>query len=88
MDFDPNAEMTTPTAMYLIQHLSLDDPYERSLCVDGEAEDGEITFDALMAEGVATPPPPLPTEFDTLTLGYTSGTTGRPTQAHLSSQPQ
>ena len=45
---------------------------------DGEAEDGEITFDALMAEGGDSPPPHLPTEFDTLMPGYTSGTTGRP----------
>jgi len=35
--FDPHEEMTTPQAMYLIQHLALDEPYERSLCVDGEA---------------------------------------------------
>ena len=30
-------EVTTATAMYLIQHLALDEPYERSLSVDGEA---------------------------------------------------
>lgn len=30
-------EMTTPQAMYMIQHLALDEPYERSLCMDGEA---------------------------------------------------
>jgi long-chain acyl-CoA synthetase len=44
----------------------------------GEAEDGEITFDALMDEGDEAQPPHLPTDFDTLMLGYTSGTTGRP----------
>jgi long-chain acyl-CoA synthetase len=43
-----------------------------------EAEDGEIRFIDLMAEGPDTPPPYLPTDFDTLMLGYTSGTTGRP----------
>ena len=44
----------------------------------GEAQDGEVSFRDLMAEGEDIPPPHLPTEPDTLMLGYTSGTTGRP----------
>ncbi len=77
-DCEPWAVCFTPQHRDLVRDAvtDLDDPL--MVVFDGEAEDGEISFDALMAEGAVTPPPPLPTDFDTLTLGYTSGTTGRP----------
>ena len=54
----------------------LDDPL--LVVFAGDAQDGEITFAELMAEGRDVPPPPLPSDNDNLMLGYTSGTTGRP----------
>ena len=47
------------------------------LVVFGPAEAGEISFDELRSDD-ATPPPPLPSKPDSLMIGYTSGTTGRP----------
>ncbi len=43
----------------------------------GDAENCEISFNDLRVDNV-TPPPPLPTKPDSLMIGYTSGTTGRP----------
>jgi acyl-CoA synthetase (AMP-forming)/AMP-acid ligase II len=68
----------TPQHRELVHDAAKDLDNPLMVVFDGDAEDGEITFGALMAEGADTPPPPLPTDFDTLTLGYTSGTTGRP----------
>lgn len=48
------------------------------LVVMGEAQDGEIAFETLRAEGSETPPPPVPSDAEALMIGYTSGTTGRP----------
>lgn len=48
------------------------------LVVLGDAEDGEVSFDTLRAEGSGTAPPPIPSDAEALMIGYTSGTTGRP----------
>tara|TARA_R110000868_G_scaffold1514_8_gene11932 strand:- start:6078 stop:7619 length:1542 start_codon:yes stop_codon:yes gene_type:complete len=77
-DCDPWAVCYTPAQRDVVRDAvkDLDDPL--LIVFAGQAEDGEITFDALMAGGSDTPPPHLPTDFDTLMIGYTSGTTGRP----------
>ena len=77
-DCEPWAVCFTPQHRELVHDAAKDLDNPLMVVFDGGAEDGEITFRALMAEGANTPPPPLPTDFDTLTLGYTSGTTGRP----------
>lgn len=77
-DCEPWMVCFTPQHRDLVREAAkhLDNPL--LVVFGGDAEEGEITFDALIAEGADTPPPPLPTDFDMLALGYTSGTTGRP----------
>jgi long-chain acyl-CoA synthetase len=77
-DCDPWMVCFTPQHRTVVQDAVKDLDSPLLVVFAGDAQDGEITFDALMAEGSDTPPPPLPTELDTLMLGYTSGTTGRP----------
>lgn len=77
-DCDPWAVFYTPVQRDVVRDAVKDLRAPLLVVFDGAAEDGEITFDALMAEGDDAPPPHLPTDFDTLMLGYTSGTTGRP----------
>lgn len=75
---EPWAVCFTPQHRDLVREAAQELGNPLMVVFDGDAEDGEITFEALIAEGADTAPPPLPTDFDTLTLGYTSGTTGRP----------
>ena len=77
-DCDPWVVCFTPQHRDIVRDAvkQLDNPL--LVVFAGEAEDGEITFADLIAEGADTPPPPLPADYDMLMLGYTSGTTGRP----------
>ena len=77
-DCDPWAVCYTPAQRDVVRDAVKDLDISLFVVFGGAAENGEITFDALMAEGDDGPPPHLPTDFDTLMLGYTSGTTGRP----------
>ena len=52
-------------------------PDARMIAMDAPAG-GELGFEALVAAADGSPPPPLPTDYDDLVIGYTSGTTGKP----------
>ena len=77
-DCEPWAVIFTPEFRETAHAAAANAPNDPFLIAVGEANDGEISFSALLAEGDAATAPPLPTEFDDLVIGYTSGTTGRP----------
>jgi len=77
-DCTPWAVFYTPGQRDVVRQAvqTLDNPL--LVVFDGEAGDGEITFEQLMSEGRDIAPPPLPSDDDNVMLSYTSGTTGRP----------
>lgn len=60
-----------------VRSISADMPGLKSICL-GVPQQGEITWESLMASGVGPLPDAPVAETDLLYLGYTSGTTGRP----------